>query len=191
MTITVPWSSAARRLGAMAMCAVAPVACGGRSANEMRASRVYLVAPAGSSPAAMYFVLANDGIRADTLLGVRTPAAEKAELHETVAMGPAADTGADAGGPSAAAAAAPTAPAIGMMTMVRSSPLMLPAHSNTRFAPGGRHVMLTSPRQGLTRGDTVGVTFVFTRRGELRARAVVISYADVDTATAAPPSPAP
>ena len=48
--------------------------------------------------------------------------------------------------------------------------------------------MLTGPHAGLKRGDTVGVTFVFMRRGELRTRAVVISYADVDTATTPPPS---
>ena len=76
-----------------------------------------------------------------------------------------------------------------MMTMASVSLVNVPAHSVTAFAPGGRHVMLTSPHVGLKRGDTVTVTFVFMRRGELRARAAVISYADVDTATAAPPAP--
>ena len=113
----------------------------------------------------MYFTVENDGVWADTLISVSTPAAASAELHATVA------------------------PATGMMTMASVSLVNVPAHSVTAFAPGGRHVMLTSPHVGLKRGDTVTVTFVFMRRGELRARAAVISYADVDTATAAPPAP--
>ena len=164
------WRRLARCLVLVAACAAVPGACTGGSARELRVRRVYVVAPAGTSPAAMYFTVENDGVWADTLISVSTPAAASAELHATVAP-------------------ATVAPATGMMTMASVSLVNVPAHSVTAFAPGGRHVMLTSPHVGLKRGDTVTVTFVFMRRGELRARAAVISYADVDTATAAPPAP--
>ena len=164
------WRRLARCLVLVAACAAVPGACTGGSARGLRVRRVYVVAPAGTSPAAMYFTVENDGVWADTLISVSTPAAASAELHATVAP-------------------ATVAPATGMMTMASVSLVNVPAHSVTAFAPGGRHVMLTSPHVGLKRGDTVTVTFVFMRRGELRARAAVISYADVDTATAAPPAP--
>ena len=170
----------------LATCAAVAGGCGGAAAKkELRVRRVYLVAPVGASPAAMYFVVENDGVWADTLISVSTPAAAATELHETVPMppAPAIDTGARAGRGRTAAA-----PMTGMMTMVPTSLVTVPAHSVTQFAPGGRHAMLMSPHEGLKRGDTVTVTFVFMRRGEMRTRGVVISYADVDTATAAPPA---
>lgn len=159
------WRPLVRGLMRMAACAVVAGACSGGSAKELRVRRVYVVAPAGTSPAAMYFTVDNDGVWADTLISISTPAAAGAELHETVAQ------------------------ASGMLTMAPLSLVNVPAHAVTAFAPGGRHAMLTSPHAGLKRGDTVTVTFVFMRRGELRARAAVISYADVDTATAARPAP--
>ena len=137
----------------------------GKAFKQLTANRLIKVESKKTSPAAMYFTVDNDGVWADTLISISTPAAAGAELHETVAQ------------------------ASGMLTMAPLSLVNVPAHAVTAFAPGGRHAMLTSPHAGLKRGDTVTVTFVFMRRGELRARAAVISYADVDTATAARPAP--
>ncbi|MBI3792293.1 MAG: copper chaperone PCu(A)C [Gemmatimonadetes bacterium] len=53
-----------------------------------------------------------------------------------------------------------------------------------RLGPGGRHGMVTG-FTGHARGDSLAVTFRFTRVGAVVVKARVIGYADVDTA--APP----
>src|SRR5690606_22853140 len=103
-------------------------ACGGsadapgEATEGVRPGEAYVAAPAGDSPAAMYVSVANPTAVADTLVGVRTADAERAEVHEQVHRG-------------------------GLMQMAPVDALVVPASGELRMAPGGYHVMLIGPRR--------------------------------------------
>src|SRR5687768_760830 len=54
------------------------------SAGDLVVSRVYLPVPIANTPGAVYLTVSNGGAAADTLVGVTTTVAEKAELHESM-----------------------------------------------------------------------------------------------------------
>jgi copper(I)-binding protein len=150
-------------------------ACHAESPRTMQFSHVYVVAPAGTAPAVLYAVLENHTGRADTLTTIATPAARVAELHQTVATS----------SHEHATASMPGMSGHDMTSMsMRPIPaLPIDANATLRFAPGGYHVMLMDPAP-LRAGDSVDVTFQFARAHQITTRARVITYADVDTATA-------
>ncbi len=49
----------------------------------------------------------------------------------------------------------------GMMDMRRITNLSIPAGGETQLKPGAKHLMLMGPREPLTRGQKVSLTFVF------------------------------
>lgn len=98
---------------------LAAVACGSETpkpspppSTELEISRVYLVLPAGQSPAALYATLWNGTNGDDTLRQVRTAVTNPVMLHSPM--------------PS--------------MTMIDALPV--PAGKRTRLAPGGAHGMI-------------------------------------------------
>ena len=98
---------------------LAAVACGSETpkpspppSTELEISRVYLVLPAGQSPAALYATLWNGTNGDDTLRQVRTAVTNPVMLHSPM--------------PS--------------MTMIDALPV--PADRTTRLAPGGAHGMI-------------------------------------------------
>ncbi len=125
-------------------------------------SRVYLVAPAGDAPAALYLVARNDGAVADSITGLDAGDLGPASVH--MSMGDAKS---------------------GTMMMHAVSAVALPARSVVRFAPGGYHGMIGPLLRRVTRGDRVPVVIRLARAGAVTVSATVIAYADVDTATAA------
>ena len=87
------------------------------------------------SPAAAYFTV-HGGPADTTLLSVSTDVAIKAEMHQSMSAG-------------------------GMSTMKPLDMLPVPARSEVRFAPGGKHVMLFDVNPGVKPGRYITLVFVF------------------------------
>lgn len=96
------------------------------------------VAP-GQAAAAAYLKIANDGDRADRLVGVSSPGATEAELHSSSNEG-------------------------GVMRMREiENGLAIEPGSTAAFAPGGNHIMLKGLKQPLKAGQTIQLTLDFER----------------------------
>ncbi len=96
---------------------------------------------AGGNGAA-YARVVNDGDAADRLIAVKGDAAEAIEIHEM--------TTAD-----------------GVMQMRKVEALDVPAKGSVELAPGGLHIMLIGLKNALKEGDTLTLTFVFEKAGEV------------------------
>ncbi|MCP3956869.1 MAG: copper chaperone PCu(A)C, partial [bacterium] len=97
-----------------------------------------------------YMTLVNVGAEDLTLVELESPAFEKVELHEMAMTG-------------------------GLMKMRELTEVLVPAGGQTRFEPGGRHLMLKDPERHLTVGETVELTLTF-RSG--RKQKVSVRVAD-------------
>ena len=86
----------------------------------------------GSDVAAAYFIIHNNGSRAATVIGVRTPAAGSAMIHETSLSGT-------------------------RSTMRPREQLPLTPGRTVRLAPGGTHVMLMNLQHPLIPGERVAL----------------------------------
>lgn len=104
-------------------------------------------------PGAAYFTLAA-GSQAIALASVRTPAAGRTELHESMAG------------------------AHGAMTMTPLDTIAVPANGAVTFAPGGRHVMLFDVASTLKAGDETSLTLVLSDGRTLEATAAVRGAGD-------------
>jgi protein SCO1/2 len=125
--------------------------------------RAYLVTPIGDAPAALYFTARNRGASADSVIGVEVAGAGTATLHEHQHD-----------------------MATGAMRMVAATAYPVPAGGTFRLAPGGAHVMIEKPARSFRRGERLRVLVRFAHGGVVPAELTVITYADVDTATAVP-----
>jgi copper(I)-binding protein len=102
-------------------------------------------------PAAAYFTL--HGGETDTrLLSVTTNVAIRSEIHETMNEG-------------------------GMMKMTPLDGLDVPANSEIKFAPGGKHVMLFNVNPGIKPNDRMELVFTFAN-GERLAYEAIVRAAD-------------
>ncbi|MGD8726041.1 MAG: copper chaperone PCu(A)C [Gemmatimonadales bacterium] len=112
-------------------------------------------APASPAPdvASLYFTVVNTGRFPDTLTGVRSDAG-RAMVHETVTEH-------------------------GLSAMQHVSAIAIEPRDTLRLVPGSYHVMLSNLARPLEVGDTVTVHLQFTRTGELRVEAPVLTYTDV------------
>lgn len=99
--------------------------------------------PPGAPAAAVYFTVSNKGTNADRLLGADTPAAGKAELHESVHEG---DT----------------------MKMKPVQALDVPATGKAKLAPMGYHLMLLDLKEPLKDGKAFPLTLHFEKAGDLK-----------------------
>jgi cytochrome oxidase Cu insertion factor (SCO1/SenC/PrrC family)/copper(I)-binding protein len=115
--------------------------------------------PASLSEAALYLTIRNETPGEDTLVAVATDFAARAEIHATMGTGE-------------------------MRHMMATSAVPLPARMETRFVPGGTHVMLMDLRRPLRAGDSVTVLLSLARAGGLQARALVVPYAELEKALA-------
>jgi copper(I)-binding protein len=84
----------------------------------------------------------------DRLVAVKTDVAGRVELHNTAQEG-------------------------GVMTMRRSEGIAVADKSPVVLQPGGSHVMLMDLKQPLKQGDTLKLTLVFEKAGELPIEATV------------------
>lgn len=133
---------------------LAPATSGVPAGPPMQVQVALMAAPATTTEASVYLVVRNNAA-ADTLVGVWSPEAKGAMIHQTEARG-------------------------GTMTMVMTERVAVPAGGTLEFLPGGTHVMLT----GLTRKPAAGESFPlrlrFAKAGEYIIAPMVVAYADLE-----------
>jgi periplasmic copper chaperone A len=95
--------------------------------------------PVKGRPAAVFFTLHNEGKVADSLIGVRTPIARRAEVHS-------AQKSKD-----------------GMMKMVPAASVAVPVDDMVMFEPGGYHVMLFDMASVPKIGTSFPLTLTFAK----------------------------
>ena len=149
----------ARRGETVTYATVSPTTGTGRPTATIE--RAYVVIPAGQGPAALYFVATNPFAMADTIVSIGTEAIGPATLHQSMQDNVA-----------------------GTVHMMPVTALEVPTRGSARLAPGGYHGMIGPLARPLVRGERVALTVRFEHAGVVRAEATVITYADVDTATA-------
>lgn len=103
-------------------------------------------APAGGVGG--FFVTIINAGAADRLIGIASPVAGKAELHETMSDN-------------------------GVMKMRGVASLPVPANGKVALQPGGYHVMLIGLTQPLVVGQSVPVTLTFEKAGAITVQASV------------------
>jgi copper(I)-binding protein len=92
-------------------------------------------APPGTMMLAGYAVVRNDCAAAVTIVGAESLDFASASMHETVVEQ-------------------------GVSRMRATGPLVVPAHAQVAFAPGGRHLMLMGPARALPEGATARIRLV-------------------------------
>jgi hypothetical protein len=107
-------------------------------------SQVVRASFAGSPNSAAYLVIANSGAKADQLVAARCACAASVGIHKTEDMG-------------------------GMSMMTSAAPVVIPAHGQVIFHPGGLHLMLTGLKGRLADGGRQEITLVFQHAGAVRA----------------------
>jgi copper(I)-binding protein len=117
---------------------------------ELRDVRATLTPSMG----AVYFTVVNHGTQSDRLQRIECSAAEGAEAHESREEK-------------------------GMMTMVpHPEGFEVPAGGTLELKPGGKHIMLVSPRMFAASGGTIPLTLHFARAGALTAQAKVVALGE-------------
>lgn len=141
------------RLPMMALAGLALLAgCGKAGSAQVEDAWIRLPAVPGR-PGAAYFRL-HTAADPKILLTVRTPAAVRSELHESMKTG--------AGG----------------MSMRALDKVAVPAAGSVAFAPGGRHVMLFDVAPDLKPGATAKLTLAFADGTTMTTDARVVAAGD-------------
>ena len=131
-------------LGALAL-----QGCGGDEDSALRVSHARVFAPLpGRAATVAYLDIENVSPKPVTLETVSSPAFARAELHETTIVD-------------------------GVASMHALASLVLEPRSQTSFAPGGKHIMLIDPVQGLLPGATILLELHYERSGLLLVEAEV------------------
>ncbi len=108
----------------------------------------------GVNVTAVYFTIRNAASRADQVVTLRSPAGERAEIHETKMSN-------------------------GIMQMRQITDATVPARGALALEPGGTHVMLIGLRSPLVPGATVPLVLTFRHAGEVQVKAVVLAPGSV------------
>jgi len=136
----------------VAAAAVLAVACApaGRGGEAIEVSDAYLAEPVSGDVAAAYVTIRNRGTVPDTLVGARTPIAGMVHLHRMAGMG--------------------------RTEMRVLDAAEVPAGGQLQLRPGSLHLMLMNLSLLPRAGDTVQVTLLLRRAGEIALRVPVVSY---------------
>lgn len=151
-----------RALAALAVGLALPAlaACGDADADtagppELSVVEAYAApSAAGSDTGAAYLEVADEG-GGDALVGVRTDAAQRVELHRTRTRD-------------------------GLAVMEEVDRLEVPGGGRLRLEPGGDHLMLVGLVAPLEPGDTVRLELSFATSAPLSVEAPVLSYDAID-----------
>ena len=136
------------RFAAMAAVVLAAgIGCSSEHDAAMQVQAWARATPPGATVGGVYLTIDNPGA-SDRLLRVRTPASERAEIHETSVVD-------------------------GQMRMREVDGLQIPAGGEVKFEPGGLHLMLVGLKQPLKEGEFVPLTLEFGRAGTLQVQARV------------------
>lgn len=106
--------------------------------------------PVRTNPSAAYFTI-HGGPQDVSLIGVSTEVAIRSEMHETMAGHQ------------------------GMASMKPVTDVQVPAGSEIRFEPGGKHVMFWSMNPGLKPGRNITLTFAFSNGEKLQVSAPLLA----------------
>ena len=98
--------------------------------------------PPGARSGGAFFVVANSGATPDKLIGVASPVAGNAEIHQMAMDG-------------------------GVMRMRAVPEVDVPPGGKVELKPGGYHVMLLDLKQPLKVGDKVPLTLTFQNAGSI------------------------
>lgn len=104
--------------------------------------------PGGATIGAAYAEISNAGAQADKLISIFSPHAGRAEIHTH-------------------------AEEDGVMKMRRLESLEIPAGKSATLGPGGNHIMLFDLKGPLKAGETLKLTLVFEKAGEITANAAI------------------
>lgn len=137
------------RLSVAALLLVMPLlaSCGDEGMSQIAVSDPWARASVTTTGAA-YLTVSNSGNKDDVLLEVRSPVAEKVEIHDMTMDGM-------------------------VMKMRRLDALPVAAGESVALAPGGKHIMLIGLVEPLSEGMAVPLTLVFERAGEVEVSAPV------------------
>jgi copper(I)-binding protein len=128
-------------------------------AADVSVRAAVLRASIGKSPnTAGYMTLINDGAAPDRLVSARCACAGMVMIHKTEM-------------------------AHGMAMMADAPAVVVPAHGQVRFQPGGLHLMVMDLKKPLIEGDSQDVVLVFEHAGPVTARFAVRSHVEADSAT--------
>jgi periplasmic copper chaperone A len=135
------------KLGILAAGALSLLAAGAVSAHEYKMGDLLIGHPwarptaEGAKLGAAYLSIENKGKDADKLVSAESPAAEKAELHESREVN-------------------------GVMTMrAVTGGIEIKPGALVELKPGGYHIMLISLRRQLREGDTIPLTLTLAKAG--------------------------
>lgn len=132
----------------LAMSALGPLPAAAAPAAAITVTDAWIrPAAVPGRPAVLYFTLRNSGT-ADSLTGVATAAAARAELHQH-------------------------AHERGVMRMKKVPAVAVPAHGTLAFAPMGYHVMLYKPGPEVVPGARITATLTFEKAGAITVEAPV------------------
>jgi len=117
-------------------------ACGRDEPTSLTVSEMTAYAPLPGQPSGVaYFLLENTASNAVTLQHVTSPQFTMVEMHTTLLDG-------------------------GMSRMMPLDSVMIAGLSMLEFAPGGNHLMLMGPHDGLNAGDDVTLEFHYRYDGQ-------------------------
>jgi copper(I)-binding protein len=116
-------------------------------AADIEALRAWSRPAATGGTGAGYVTLVNHG-KADALVGVDMPDAQKVEMHASSMAG-------------------------GIMKMTPEARTPIPAKGQVSFSPGGRHLMLIGLKRPLRLGDKLPATLKFASGAQLKIEFVV------------------
>ena len=127
------------------------LACGvsaGAQPSALSAQDAWIRAIPGSDVAAAYLTLHNGGTRTISIVGVRSPRAREAMIHESTLVN-------------------------GQSRMRPHEHVALAAGETLRFAPGGLHIMLQGLTRPLSAGEEVPIELLLEGGGRVAATARV------------------
>ncbi len=107
-----------------------------RGARQLAISEAWIRLLPGDSPSGGYFVIHNDSAVNRTIVGAEAEDFQAVMLHQSVEQN-------------------------GLSTMVHVDKVVVPAHGDVSFEPGGYHLMLMGPKRPLNPGDSERVTLHF------------------------------
>ncbi len=92
--------------------------------------------PPGAMASAVFLNMNNQTDKPEALVKAEAPGFKLVQLHKSIEVN-------------------------GMHKMIEQKEIVVPAHGETRLAPGGYHIMLIEPEKRLHAGDSVPVTLTF------------------------------